>query len=273
MKDNFLGVGLGLRRQHFNDVLESTEGIDFFELLSENFMSYGGTPRKIITHLRDKKVPMVAHGVGLSLGSTDPLDQEYISSLKELLDFVDAPWFSDHLSFASQNKVHFHDLIPVLRTDEAIQIISDRINKIQDIFERPFAIENVSYYAQASHHTMSEEEFINKLIDKTNCHILFDVNNVFVNASNHKFDAKKYIDSIPLDDVIQIHLAGHFDRGDLLIDTHGDFINDDVWELYKYTLTKAQRPITTLIEWDNDIPDYQTLKREALKAKEIISGL
>jgi uncharacterized protein len=267
----YLGVGVGLRRQHFEDVLELDHQVDFFELLSENFMNYGGHPRKVITSLRQKNIPMIAHGVGLSLGSTDELDSEYVKSLKELLQFTQAPWFSDHLSFASENKIHFHDLIPVLRTDEAVRFISDKIKKIQDIFQRPFAIENVSYYAESDHHTMSETDFINELVNITDCSILLDVNNVFVNASNHLFDAKEYIDAIPMNKVIQLHIAGHFDRGDMILDTHGDFITDSVWDLYRYTLNVAKTKISTLIEWDNDIPNFRTLESEAIKAKNIMS--
>lgn len=268
--NKFLGVGIGLRRQHFNDVMNSTDGIDFFELLSENFMNYGGLPRKTISHLKKSNVPLICHGVGLSLGSSDELDPKYINCLEELLNFIDAPWFSDHLSFASENKIHFHDLVPVLRTDEAVEFISNKINKVQDYFKRPFAIENVSYYAESTLHQMSETQFIQKLIDNTNCKLLLDVNNVYVNAVNHGYNMHQYIDELPLDHVIQIHLAGHDERGDMLIDTHGNFVIDEVWDLYRYTLKKIKRPISTLIEWDNDVPNYQVLKDEAFKAKKIL---
>lgn len=269
--NEFLGVGIGLRRQHFNNVINSTDGIDFFELLSENFMNYGGLPRKTITHLKNKNVPMICHGVGLSLGSCDQLDERYIESLQELLDFINAPWFSDHLSFASENKIHLHDLIPVLRSNESVELISNKINKVQQIFKRPFAIENVSYYAESNLHQMSETQFIKKIVQNTGCKLLLDVNNVYVNSVNHRYNMHLYIDELPLDHVIQIHLAGHDKRGEILIDTHGNYIIDEVWELYRYTLNKINRPITTLIEWDNEIPDYQTLKDEASKARKILS--
>ncbi len=268
----YLGVGIGLRRVHFNDVLLSTQGIDWFELLSENYMKFGGRPKIILEHLISKKVPLIPHGVELSLGSLDELDKNYLLKLEELLKLTKPAWFSDHLCFSSFGKVHYHDLIPVLLTNESLEHISDRIKLIQDRFQIPFAIENISYYVNSCHHKMEEFEFIHKLVDKTDVALLLDVNNVYVNSINHDFDAIEYINHLPLKNVIQIHLAGHWNRGDIIIDTHGNHIINEVWELYRYSLKKIKRPISTLIEWDNNIPDYKELIQITSKARDILNN-
>jgi len=273
MQNYYKGVGVGLRKEHFNEILNSNnEQVDWFEILSENFMTFGGKPKKILDHLKDTH-PLICHGVGLSLGSADEVGTLYISKLKDLVQYVDSPWFSDHLCFAAIERVHYHDLIPALMTKESLQIMVDKINLIQDIVQKPFVVENVSYYVTSSFSDLSEESFINKLIEKTGAYLLLDVNNVYVNHKNHKIDPLEYIKNMPLDKVIQIHLAGHWDRGDIIIDTHGDYVCDEVWTLYEKTLKLIGKPVSTLIEWDHEIPEYKILCEEADKAKQVINKI
>jgi uncharacterized protein (UPF0276 family) len=219
------------------------------------------------------KYPIVCHGVELSLGSLDSLNEKYLQDLKELVLKTNSPWFSDHLCFSSNQKVHFHDLLPTLRSKESIQVISDKINTIQDFINKPFALENISYYIESPYHQMSEPEFIQEIVRQTGCYLLLDVNNVYVNAFNHGYAPLDFIRSLPLNQVIQIHLAGHFNRGDLLIDTHGAQVNKEVWKLFQETLQLLKRPVSTLIEWDNDIPPMSTLEEEVEKAKKIMRSV
>lgn len=265
---NNLGYGVGLRRSHYDEVSEASAKMpDWFEIISENYMTYGGTPSQILDLLESKNVQVIPHGVGLSLGSIDPFNSEYIGLLKKLIARLDAPWFSDHLSFSSSNKHQYHDLIPILRNPETIKQIVERIKFIEDTFQKPFAIENISYYGESDHHTFTEVEFINKILKETNAYLLLDINNVYVNSKNLDFSAEDYIDELNTERVIQIHLAGHWDRGDMLIDTHGDWVTNEVWDLYSYFLKKHQREVSTLIEWDHELPSYSDLLKEAEKAK------
>ncbi len=267
-----LGVGIGLRRSHHKDFLNGLPQVDWLEVISENFMSMGGHQENILNKILEN-YPVICHGVELSLGSLDPLNPYYLKSLKSLIEKTKSPWFSDHLCFTSNNKVHFHDLIPTLRCSESVDLISTKINHIQDKMKTPFALENISYYVESAHHEMSEPEFIQQIVKKTGCYLLLDVNNVFVNSFNHQYNALEYIKSLPLDQVIQIHLAGHFDRGDVLIDTHGDFVNQQVWDLFSETIKLLKRPVSTLIEWDNDVPEINILESEVLKAKNILGSI
>lgn len=267
---NSIGFGIGLRRSHFGEILKSSENLpDWFEIISENFMNYGGKPREVLNYLKNQNIPLIAHGVGLSLGSVDPFDQNYLKQLKELIDEYKCPWFTDHLCFSSSFNHQYHDLIPILRNDETLKSIIDKIKYIEDYFQVPFGFENISYYGESSHNTIPEVEFISRILDKTESTLLLDINNIYVNEKNLKIDAKKYIDSLDLNRVGQVHLAGHFDRGDFIIDTHGDSVSDDVWDLYRYFLEKKGQEVSTLIEWDNELPDLNTVLKEALKAKKI----
>ncbi len=269
-KNSYLGVGLGLRKKHFKKVLENNQDVDWYEILSENYMKFGGRPLDVLKSLISKKIPIIPHGVSLSLGSSDDIDQSYFKKLQQLIHLLNPPWFSDHLCFSSHEKVHFHDLLPVLKTSESLEIISHKINTLQEKLKIPFALENISYYLKSHLDEMTEEEFITEIVKRTNCKLLLDVNNVYVNSVNFNFNAIDYIKSLPVESIIQIHLAGHWNRGDLLIDTHGDYICPDVWVLYRKTLEYLERPVSTLIEWDNEIPSFEELKKEARKAKEIL---
>ncbi|MCB9091359.1 MAG: DUF692 domain-containing protein [Halobacteriovoraceae bacterium] len=267
----YLGIGVGLRRPHFHTVLENKKDVDWFELVSENFMGFGGRPRAVITELHRKKVPMVCHGLGLSLGSSDQLNHQYLAELKNLIEFVDAPWFSDHLCLSSAKEIQFHDLLPVLKTEESLNIIVNKINQLAKVIDHPFAFENISYYMESSHNTMSELEFIQELLKQTQSYMLLDINNVYVNAMNFGFDAKEFLKAIPAERVVQIHLAGHDDSGEVIIDTHGAQVPHPVWKLYQWYLEHTGKKISTLIEWDHNIPDYDTLNKQAKMAKEIIN--
>lgn len=256
----FIGYGVGLRRSHFESVLKQEALVpDWFEIISENYMTFGGTPRKVLETLKQRKVPIISHGVGLSLGSIDDLNQEYLTYLKDLNDWLDVPWFSDHLCFSSSMEHHYHDLLPILLTPESLVQIVDRIKKVEDIFQRPFAIENISYYGASSHNTISESDFINEVLHRTNSFLLLDINNVYVNAKNHNFDPWNYLMQINSERIIQIHLAGHKDRGDIIIDTHGEKICDEVWDLYGKYIAYLGRQVSTLIEWDSKLPKYEVL--------------
>ena len=252
-----IGYGMGLRRPHFADVLNSNSHLpDWFEIISENYMTFGGTPRKVLESLMDRNIPIVAHGVGLSLGSIDELNPDYISYLKELVNWLDVPWFSDHLCFSSSNQHQYHDLLPIMMTKETLEQISDRIKKIQDIFDRPFAFENISYYGISSHNEFQEIDFINELLHRTNSYLLLDINNVYVNSKNHNFDPWEYLSQVEKERIVQFHLAGHYDRGDIIIDTHGGEVCDDVWHLYQRYIKHIGREVATLVEWDHNLPNY-----------------
>ena len=265
----YLGVGVGLRRAHYRELFEVSHHIDWFELISENYMNYGGRPRRVLDKL-NPNYPLVCHGLGLSLGSACDVSDDYCRALSELLEYTQSPWFSDHLCISSSLKHQYHDLLPVLKTEESLQMIARKIQWVQETFKRPFAIENISYYGESSHHTMTELDFIKALLEQTQCYLLLDINNVYVNEQNLQQDAKEFLRQIPHDQVIQIHLAGHWDRGDWIIDTHGDAVCGEVWELYEWYLKQAARPISTLIEWDNQLPSFEQLDQEVVRAKEIV---
>ncbi|MFO0663786.1 MAG: DUF692 domain-containing protein [Polyangiaceae bacterium] len=277
-----LGVGVGARPPHYGALLEhagatlahgevdpsraatTASRIGWLEVISENFMGDGGRPRASLDAL-SAKYPIVTHGVSLSIGGTDPLDPAYLSRLRRLCDRLNPPWFSDHLCFTRAGGVDLHDLLPLPMTRETIVHVSERIRRVVDVIGRPFALENVSSYLTYSQDEMPEWAFLSEIAERADCGILFDVNNVFVSAKNHGFDPHTYLDSVPHDRILQFHLAGHTDRGTHLLDTHGTPVSDPVWSLYRDTLRKVGK-VSTLIEWDEDIPPFETLQREVEKA-------
>ena len=264
-----MGIGVSLRRQHYCDLFHTPHPIDWFEIVSENYMNYGGMSRQVISQLKDN-YPLVCHGLGLSLGSGEKTPQDYCEALHELLAYTDSPWFSDHLCISSTLKHYYHDLLPVMKTKESLDVIAGKIKWVQDEFQRSFAIENISYYEESRYNTISEEDFINALLEQTQCYLLLDINNVYVNGKNLSIDPKFFLSQIPHHRVIQIHLAGHLDREDFTIDTHGAAICDEVWELYEWYLQQAGRPISTLIEWENNLPSFTELGDEVVRAKKIV---
>ncbi len=260
-----LGLGLGLRTVHYNHILEHNPAVDWFEILSENYMETEGRPRKILDQISEK-YPIVMHGVSMSLGSTDPIDFNYLKSLKALAERVNAVWLGDHLCWTGVARKNGHDLYPVPYNEESLRHVIERIRTIQDYLERPLVIENPSTYLTFKSSTMSEEEYIFRMAEESDCGLLLDVNNVYVTCRNHDLDPDSYLDSIPYDRVVQIHLAGHTDKGTHCIDTHNDHVIDEVWRLYG-EVHKRTGGRSTLLEWDADIPEFNVVHEEALKAK------
>ncbi len=268
----YLGVGVGLRTVHYADVLERGHrgdlGVDWFELLSENYMVAGGRPLRILGEVRDL-APVSLHGVSLNIGSTDPLDAGYLEDLDRLSRLAQASWISDHLCWTGISGTNLHDLLPLPYAEDVIVHVADRVRQVQDRLGRRIALENVSSYLSFDHDTMSEWDFLVAVAEEADCGILLDINNVFVSAHNHGFDAVKYIDSIPAERVFQIHLAGHSTSGQMLIDTHDHPVSDKVWALFERAIANLG-PVSTLIEWDDQIPSYARLIEEADKARRIL---
>ena len=269
MDRSFLGFGLGLRTNHFQHVLDHQPDIDWFEIISENFMIGGGKPKYYLHKIRER-YPMVMHGVSLSLGSTDPLDMDYLKRLKALAAEVQPRWLSDHLCWTSQGGVNSHDLLPMPYTEEAINHMAGRIRQVQDFLGQQILVENVSSYLTYEDSGMEEWEFLNAVAEAADCLILLDVNNIYVSARNHQFDPQRYLQAISTDRVQQIHLAGHSDYGDYVIDTHDHDVPDPVWQLYGKALQRFGA-ISTMIERDDNIPDFDSLYDELQQAKKIAS--
>jgi hypothetical protein len=261
-----LGFGLGLRPPHYPDVFESRPAVDWFEIVSENFMDTDGRPKRNLARIKEL-YPVVMHGVALSIGTVDPLNSEYLKKLKSLADWLKPAWISDHLCWTGIAHRNTHDLLPVPYTDEALKHVIARIREVQDFLERPIALENPSTYLEFKSSHMPEAEFIARMAEESGCQLLLDVNNVYVTCYNHGLDPVSYIDTLPLDRVRQIHLSGHSNHGTHIIDTHDDHVADAVWALYGHTLRRAGRTPNTMIEWDDRIPEFPVLLAELEKAK------
>lgn len=262
----FLGFGVGLRTVHYPHILAEWPPIDWFEIISENFMLPGGRPLAVLDRIRER-YPVVMHGVSLSIGSTDPLDRDYLRQLQVLAARVRPAWISDHLCWSSTGRHSLHDLLPVPHTEEALRHLIDRVRQVQDVLGRRILLENISTYLEFSHSTMTEWDFLTALVQEADCGLLLDVNNIYVSAMNHDFDPHAYLDAIPADRVGQFHLAGHSDMGTHLLDTHDHTIIPAVWDLYARALTRFG-PVSTLIEWDDHIPPFAELLAEVTRAKE-----
>lgn len=259
-----LGVGIGLRSPHFSKILERPPRIDFFEILTENYLDTDGYPSHVLDFVAER-YPVVMHGVSMSIGSTDPIDFDYLAKVKALAERTGARWVSDHLCWTGVNGRNSHDLLPLPYTEETLTHVVERIKVIQDFLGRPVAFENPSTYLEFAHSTITEWEFLGRMAEDADCGILFDVNNVYVSAFNHSFDPVAYIDSVPADRVVQYHLAGYTDMGTHLLDTHSDHVVDPVWKLFGHTLERIGRR-ATLLEWDASIPTLDVLLAEAEKA-------
>ena len=264
-----LGHGIGLRRDHWQTLFEpgAAQGIDFLEILSENFMRRGGRNARILAQAAEA-FPLVLHGTALSIGSIDPLDEDYLDALHDLATRTRPAWISDHLCFSSAFGVQYLDLIPLPFTEESLAHVAARIQTVQRRLGRPFLIENPSYYIEFAASTMTEAEYLTALCERADCGLLLDVNNIWVNARNHRYDPQAFIDALPAHRIVQIHLAGHEDMGDVIIDTHGAPVIDPVLDLYAYTLRRTG-PVATLIEWDNNIPPLAELRAENDKARAV----
>ena len=260
-----LGIGIGLRTVHFGEILGGSPEIDWFEVLSENFMDTGGRPLHILDRVVERW-PVALHGVSLSIGSTDPLNLDYLGRLKALAARTRAHWVSDHLCWTGVLGRNTHDLLPMPYTDEALRHTVKRVRAVQDILERPLVIENPSSYVEFAASTLTEWDFLAALADEADCGLLLDVNNVYVSAFNHGFDPNVYVDALPAERVVQFHVAGHTNRGTHIIDTHSDHALAEVWELYRRAWARTG-PTATLYEWDEDIPELDVVLREAHKAR------
>ena len=261
-----LGFGIGLRSVHFEHILKNSPTIDWFEILSENYLDTGGRPLHIVDQVAER-YPVVLHGVSLSVGSTDPVNFDYLKKLKDLAKRTKAHWISDHLCWTGVTGLNTHDLLPMPYTTEALKHTIQRVKIIQDFIERPIALENASTYLEFAASTWPESEFLATIAEEADCGILLDVNNVYVSSFNHGFDPKAYIDRIPRDRVVQMHLAGHTNKGTHILDTHSDYVIDTVWKLYRYA-HRHLGGVATLLEWDANIPSFETVHGEALKARQ-----
>jgi uncharacterized protein (UPF0276 family) len=261
-----LGVGVGLRRPHVAEVLgERHAPVDWMEIISENYLAEGGIQRVHLDAVRSR-YRLVPHGVSLSIGGADPIDNAYLARLGRLVQRLDAPWFSDHLCWTGIGGVDVHDLLPLPYSAKTLAHAVERVKMVQGDLQVPFALENASTYLEFRESTIPEHEFLAELAERADCGILLDVNNVFVSAYNHGFDANAYIDAIPADRVIQIHLAGHEDKGLYLLDTHSDHVRVEVWDLYRRAIRRCGA-VSTLVEWDQSIPTWDVLAAEARKAR------
>ncbi|REL30761.1 DUF692 domain-containing protein [Thalassotalea euphylliae] len=263
----FLGFGLGLRTNHYNDVIEQKPDVDWFEIISENYMVAGGKPRYYLDQIREN-YPIVMHGVSMSIGSTDPLNIEYLTKLKTLIADVQPEWFSDHLCFTSVGGVNSHDLLPLPYTEESLTHVVERIKQVQDFMGRQMLMENVSSYLTYKTDEMNEWQFYREVCEQADCRMLLDINNIYVSARNHDFDAMEYLRSLNPERVQQFHLAGHSDFGDYVVDTHDHDVPDPVWQLYKEAL-KLFGPVSTMIERDANIPSFADLTAELNIARNI----
>jgi len=267
-----IGFGLGLRSPHYDTILEHRpKKIDWFEIISENFMEAHKGYWDFLADLR-RDYPMVMHGVGMSIGSTDCLNLDYLKKLKALADFLQPPWLSDHLCWTGVHGKNTHDLLPVPYTEESLRHIVERIKKVQDILGRRILLENPSIYLEFTVSGITEWDFLARMSEDADCGLLLDVNNVYVSAFNHGYDAKKYIDAIPSDRVVQIHLAGHKNYGTHIIDTHDAHVLDDVWKLYEYTIATKGK-VSTMVEWDDNIPAWDVLVAELEKARSVAQNV
>ncbi len=263
-----LGFGIGLRAVHYAEILQNRPPIDWFEIISENYIDSQGRPRHVLDQIAEA-YPIVMHGVSLSIGSTDELNFDYLQKVKDLASAVNARWVSDHVCWTGVAGVNSHDLLPIPYNEETLSHLVERIRAVQDFLERPLVLENPSSYVTFAASTMSECEFVSRMAEEADCGLLLDVNNVYVSSVNHDFDPVEYLNSVPAERIVQIHLAGHTNCGTHLIDTHDGHVIDSVWKLYllAHELTGG---VSTLLEWDANIPDLPTVHNEVLKAKHLI---
>ncbi|MCZ7645803.1 MAG: DUF692 domain-containing protein [Planctomycetota bacterium] len=260
-----LGIGVGLRTVHFQHILERQPRVDWFEIISENFMDTQGRPRYVLEQVAER-YPIAMHGVSLSIGSTDPLNREYLRKLKNLAQRVKARWLGDHICWTGVAGLNTHDLLPIPFNEATLKHLVERVRMAQELLERPLVLENPSSYVTFRDSTMPEHEFVKRLAEEADCALLLDVNNVYVTCRNHDLDAAEFLKDFPYERVVQIHLAGHTDKGTHCIDTHDGPVIDPVWQLYAEVMKQAGRR-ATLLEWDDKIPTFQEVHDEALRAE------
>ena len=260
-----LGFGLGLRVDHYEAILAERPAVDWFEVLTENYLVPGGKPLSYLMRFRER-YPLVMHGVSLSIGSTAPLDPEYLRQVKTLAQRIEPAWLSDHLCWTGIAGRNMHDLLPLPYTEEALAHVVARIRQVQDVLGRRILMENVSSYVSFSQSQLTEWDFLREVAERADCLILLDVNNIYVSSVNHEFDPLTYLAAMPAARVQQIHLAGHENHGDYLIDTHDHPVPDPVWELYAAALRHCG-PVATMIERDDNIPPLAELVAELEQAR------
>jgi uncharacterized protein (UPF0276 family) len=264
----FLGFGLGLRAEHYQAVLDrQPKNVDWFEIISENYMIDGGKPLYFLDAIR-RDYPMVMHGVSMSLGSTDELNFDYLRQLKALIARVEPAWVSDHLCWTGVDHKNMHDLLPLPYTEESIRHLAERISRVQDFLGRQILIENLSSYITYSDDAMPEWQFLSAIAERADCYLLLDVNNIYVSSFNHRYDPLDYLHGVPAQRVWQHHLAGHMNDGNLIIDTHDQDIIDPVWALYEES-AKRFGPVSTMIERDGNIPELDSILAELDHARRI----
>jgi uncharacterized protein (UPF0276 family) len=261
------GVGAGLRIPHYRAVLENQVDMGFFEVISENFFGGGGKP---LYHLDRfcERYPIILHGVALSIGAPEPPAKEYLNKLKALVKRVKPAWVSDHFCYCGAGGAHLHDLLPLPYTDEAVRRVAERAKMVQDFLEVPFGLENTSSYLTYTQSTMTEWEFVRQVVERADCGLMFDVNNVYVSAYNHGYDPLEFIRAVPHERILQIHIAGHTNYGKYIIDTHVGPLIDPVLDLYRETIRLAG-PISTLLEWDDHIPEFSELQAEVARVAQV----
>ncbi len=267
-------AGVGLKAQHYSDILDGRPDVGWFEIHAENYMGEGGPPHRYLSQIRDR-YPLSLHGVGLSIGGAQPLDQDHLARLKLVNDRYQPGLFSEHLAWSTHQDRYFPDLLPVPYCEETLQRVTDHIDQVQNAMGRRMLLENPSTYVAFKTSTMSELDFLTQLTDRTGCGMLLDVNNVFVSATNQGYSPEAYIDAFPLRAVGEIHLAGHAEDADetgarLLIDAHDRRVADPVWDLYRHVIAQTG-PVPTLIEWDANVPDWPTLFAEAAAAEAVMA--
>ena len=266
-----LGFGVGLRSGHYAYLEAHWPPVDWFEVISENFMDSGGRPRHVLDEVV-ARYPVVAHGVSLSIGSADPLDRDYLAGLKRFVDEIDPVWVSDHVCWTGIAGVNTHDLVPIPFTEESLAHVVERIRVVQDVLERPLVLENPSSYVTYVASTMTEWEFLARMATEADCGLLLDVANVRVSAVNHGFDPVAYLRALPHERIVQMHLAGHDDMGTHIVDTHDRPVCDEVWELYRLA-SELTGGVSTLIEWDDRLPPFPDVHAEVLKARDLVAAI
>lgn len=265
-----LGYGIGLRTPHYDHILTEWPAIDWFEIISENFLGDGGRPHQVLDQVR-AHYPVVMHGVSMNIGSADPIDFDYLRRLKRLAERVEPAWVSDHVCFTGVQGQNSHDLLPIPYSEAMLRHLVERVRVVQDFLERPVLFENPSTYVEFRDSTIPEWEFIARMADEADCGLLLDINNVYVSCFNHGWDAATYLAHVPYDRVVQIHLAGHTHKGTHILDTHSDHVIEQVWQLYREVVERGGRR-ATMVEWDERIPPFDVVHAEVLKARALTAN-
>ena len=265
------GIGIGLRVPHYSHILTKKPVVDWFEIISENYMVDGGRPLHVLDQILEQ-YRVVQHGVSMYFGSSEPFDREHLRRLKALVKRTKTPWLTDHLCWGSVDGRYTHDLLPMPYTFEAARQTAQKVREVRDFLEVPIAVENVSSYAEFHVSQMTEWEFLTEVVEAADCGILLDVNNVYVSSRNHNFNPHEYVAAIPAERVAQIHIAGHSKFEKYILDTHDHPVIDPVWKLYADAIERAG-PTATLLEWDDKIPSFDEVHKEALKANQFLAEL